>query len=166
MDTQVHEAPTVEEAPEAAKPKKKMGTVKKVILIIVALIVAAIAALGIAVGVTYANGGPQALMGLAAGLPIPDAAREPAFTQAIKVGGGSYTAGKPESAVIAEARALCQRLDSGESMKDVALSASKGVNDLQGFGTVMGTGIVMFCPNHEPEMKQYLAAIGQGDKAP
>jgi hypothetical protein len=57
-------------------------------------------------------------------------------------------------------------MDLGESMMDVATSASTGVTDLQGFGTVMGAGIVMFCPNHEPEMRQYLASIGQGEQAP
>ncbi|HEY8754191.1 MAG TPA: hypothetical protein VIM40_11160 [Arthrobacter sp.] len=37
---------------------------------------------------------------------------------------------------------------------------------LHGFRTVMGTGIVMFCPSHASEMKSCLAAIGQGHKAP
>jgi hypothetical protein len=102
---------------------------------------------------------------MAAGLPIPDAAREPAFNQAVTAG-GEYTAGKSESAVLAAARAVCKRLDSGESMADVVTSPSAGVRDLQGFGTVMGTGIVMFCPSHAAEMKAYLTTIGQGNKAP
>jgi hypothetical protein len=151
---------------QAVPVRRKKRLARKIILGVVLLIVAVMAAAGVTVGVTYANGGPQALMSMAAGLPIPDAAREPAFTQAVKAGGGQYTAGKSESDLVAEARALCKRLDSGESIKDVATSASTGVTDLQGFGTVMGTGIVMFCPSHAAEMKQYLAAIGQGDKAP
>lgn len=150
----------------AAEPRKKMGAARKILLGTGLVLVAALTAGGIAVGVTYANGGPQALLGMAAGLPLPDSAREPAFTQVVKAGGGEYTAGKSESDVIGEARALCQRLDNGESIPDVAASASTGVNDLQGFGTVMGTGIIMFCPAHEPEMRQYLASIGQAAQAP
>jgi hypothetical protein len=164
MTTEVQAPDLTDELPPTARRKK--GRARKIILGVVLLIVAAIAAAGVTVGVTYANGGTQALMSVAAGLPIPDAAREPAFTQAVKAGGGQYAAGKSESDVVAEARALCKRLDSGESIKDVAVSASTGVTDLQGFGTVMGTGIVMFCPSHTAEMNQYLAAIGQGNKAP
>jgi hypothetical protein len=161
MDTEQTTTPDT-----AEKPRKKMGTARKILLGTGLVLVAALTAGGIAVGVTYANGGPQALLGMAAGLPLPDSAREPAFTQVIKAGGGEYAAGKSDSEVIGEARTLCQRLDGGESIADVATSASTGVSDLQGFGTVMGTGIVMFCPAHEPEMRQYLTAIGQGDQTP
>jgi hypothetical protein len=55
---------------------------------------------------------------------------------------------------------------SGESIRNVATSASTGVNDLKGFGTVMGAGIVTFCPSQTEEMKQFLTAIGQVDQAP
>ncbi|HEX9229894.1 MAG TPA: DUF732 domain-containing protein [Arthrobacter sp.] len=158
---------TEETTPDAADvPRKKMGTARKILLGTGLALVTALAAGGIAVGVTYANGGPQALLGIVADLPLPDSALEPAFTQVVSAAGGEYTAGKSESDVIAEARALCKRLDGGESIPDVAASASTGVNDLQGFGTVMGTGIVMFCPSHEPEMMQYLSSIGQGAQAP
>lgn len=154
-----------QEAPE--KPaKKKKSLAAKIAIIVGLLVLTAVAAAGITVGVMYANGGPQALLSAAAKLPIPDSAREPAFTQAVKTGGGEYTAGRTESDVISEARALCARLDSGESIQDVATSASTGVSDLKGFGTVMGTGIVMFCPSHTDEMKQFLTQIGQADQAP
>ncbi|HEX9088632.1 MAG TPA: DUF732 domain-containing protein [Arthrobacter sp.] len=147
-------------------PKKRKGPIAKTFIALSLLLGLAILACAVTVGVTVANGGPQALLTMAAGMPIPDSAREPAFNQAVKTGGGDYTAGKSESAVVAEARAFCTRLDSGESISDVITSSSKGVSDLQGFGTVMGTGIVMFCPSHAGEMKTYLASIGQGDKAP
>lgn len=162
----VHEMLDQPATDQPAPTKKKKSLAAKIALTVGLLIVAVLVAAGVTVGVTYANGGPQALLSMAGNLPIPDSAREPAFTQAVKSAGGEYTAGRPESDVVAEARALCARLDSGESIQDVATSASTGVNDLQGFGTVMGTGIVMFCPSHTDEMKQFLTAIGQADKAP
>ncbi|QOD05871.1 DUF732 domain-containing protein [Pseudarthrobacter sp. BIM B-2242] len=146
--------------------KKKKSLVAKIALTVGLLVVALLAAGGITVGVIYANGGPEALLSAASKMPIPDSAREPAFNQAVKSAGGEYTAGRPESEVVAEARALCARLDAGESIQDVAMDASTGVNDLKGFGTVMGTGIVMFCPSHTDEMKQFLTDIGQADQAP
>jgi hypothetical protein len=41
-----------------------------------------------------------------------------------------------------------------------------GVTDLQGFGTVMGTGIAMFCPSHTDEMKQFLTAEARPTRHP
>lgn len=153
--------------PDTERPvKKKKSLAAKIALTVGLLVVALLAAGGITVGVIYASGGPQALLSAASKMPIPDSAREPAFNQAVKSAGGEYTAGRPESEVVAEARALCARLDSGESILDVAATASTGVNDLKGFGTVMGTGIVMFCPSHTDEMKQFLTDIGQADQVP
>lgn len=150
--------------PDTVLPKKRMGPVAKTLIVASILLGLSLVAGAVTIGATYAKGGPQALLSLAAGIPIPDSVRESAFNKVVKEAGGEYAAGKSESAIAAEARALCKRLDAGESIGDVATSASTGVGDLQGFGAVMGTGIIMFCPAHEPALQTYLTSIGQVDR--